>query len=178
MLHIYAMKLRKLAKNAGPCEKNAGTYENAAFRWRSRCIITSLHNDPMATREMAALVWRKRNIFQLSAKIYVTLLQWKCRDYEIMQAPNRQCMQWKCGIFETMRPLHEYADFGWLCVELYDRIIAFFWRDCMCLSTILFSLAVIACHGCSCKVWSNKHSPESVTPPFNIYFSLCVSPCI
>ena len=27
---------------------------------------------------MAALVWSKRNIFQLSAKIYVTFSQWKC----------------------------------------------------------------------------------------------------
>ena len=35
-------------------------------------------------------------------------------------------MGWKCGIFEKMRPPHEYADFGWLCVELCNRIIVFF----------------------------------------------------
>ena len=95
------------------------------MRWKLR---------DLAKNAGTALVWSKRNIFQLSAKIYVTFLQRKCGDYEIMQAPhilrgNLQFMWWECGIFEKMRPLHEYADFGWLCVELCDRIITFFRRD-------------------------------------------------
>ena len=62
---------------------------------------------PWQQGKMAALVWSKHNIFQLSAKMYVTFLQHKCKDYEIMQAPhilhgNRQFMQRKCGVFETM----------------------------------------------------------------------------
>ena len=36
----------------------------------------------------------------------------------------------KCGAFEKIRPQHKYADFGSLCIELCDRIIEFFWRDC------------------------------------------------
>ena len=42
----------------------------------------------MGENNGALLVWSKRNIFQLSAKIYVTFLQRKYRDYEIMLAPH------------------------------------------------------------------------------------------
>ena len=137
MRHIYAMKLRELAKIAG-------TY--AAFRRRSRRVITSLHNVPMATGEIAALVWSYLKNFQLSAKLYVTFLQRKCRDYEIMQAlhilrRNLQFMLWKCGIFEKMRPPHEYADFGWLCVELCDCIITFSLRDWL----VIFRFLCVFC---------------------------------
>ena len=60
---------------------------------------------PWQQEKMAALLWSKRKTFQLSAKIYVTFLQRKCGDYEIMQAlhilrRNRQFMWWKCGVFE------------------------------------------------------------------------------
>ena len=58
---------------------------------------------------MAAHVWSKRNIFQLSAEIYVTFLQWKYEDHEVMQAPhilhgNQQFMRRKCRVFEKMQP--------------------------------------------------------------------------
>jgi hypothetical protein len=104
---------------AGTCEKMQELAKNAAFRWHSRRVLTSLDNVPMATGEMAAFVWSKRNIFNTFCwKLYVTFLQRKCGDYEIMQAPrilrgNLQFMRCKCGIFEKMRPPHEYADFGW-----------------------------------------------------------------
>ena len=44
----------------------------ASFRWCSRRVITSLQTFPWQQGKMAALVWSKQNIFQLSAKIYVT----------------------------------------------------------------------------------------------------------
>ena len=116
------------------CGRHRGFIAVCSFSMTLRRLISSLHNVPMATGEMAALVLSKRNIFQLSAEIYVTFLQRKCGDYEIMQAPhilrgNWQFMQRKCAAFEKMQPPHKYADFGWLCIELYDRIIRFFWRD-------------------------------------------------
>ena len=69
---------------------------------------------PWQQGEMAALVWSKRNIL-----IYVTFLQQKCRDYEIMQAPrilrgNLQFMLWKCGIFEKYAAPSYSWEFGWL----------------------------------------------------------------
>ena len=125
-MQFYAMKLWELPKIAGTCGKMRDPAKNAAFRWRWRRAITSLHN--------VLLLWCKRNFFKLSDKIYVIFLQQKCGDYEIMKAlhilfENRQFMRWKYSIFERMRPPHEYADIGWLCIELCDRIIPFFWRD-------------------------------------------------
>ena len=101
---------------------------------------------------MAILVWSKRNIFQLSAKIYVTYLYRKCGDYEIMQAPhishilrrNRRFMGRNGGVFEKMRPPHQCVDLSWLCVDLCDRIIAFFWRDWL-RNTCHYRQSLISC---------------------------------
>ena len=69
---------------------------------------------------------------------FITFLrQQEDRIEEIMQAlhisrilcGNLRFMQRKCGVFEKMQPPHKCAEIGWLCVELCDRIIAFFWRD-------------------------------------------------
>ena len=37
-------------------------------------------------------------------------------------------------IWKNAAPAHKYVYFGWFCIELCDRTIAFFWRDCLSVS--------------------------------------------
>ena len=74
MRHIYAMKLRELVKNARPCEKCS-----FSMTFTSRNYVTSYRGGKwLLLCEVNATFF----------KIYVTLLQRKCGDYEIMQAPH------------------------------------------------------------------------------------------
>ena len=74
--------------------------------------MMSLHNVPKATGGNWLLLCEVNTTFFNFLRRYVTFLQQKCGDYEIMQAlhisfnlcRNLQFMQGKCGIFEKMRP--------------------------------------------------------------------------
>ena len=79
MQHIYAMKWRELSKNARPCFSMTFTSRNYVIyrggKWLLLCEVNATF-----------------------FKIYVTLLQRKCGDYEIMRDPhilrgNREFMQ-------------------------------------------------------------------------------------
>ena len=63
----------------------------------------------MATGEIGCSLCEVNATFFNFLLRFVTVLQQKCGDYEIMQAPhilhgNLQFMQRKCGAFEKMRP--------------------------------------------------------------------------
>ncbi len=98
-----------------------------------RILITSFHNFPKATEGKWLLPC------EVNMQHFSTLwgdicdfffFKRKCENYEITQAlhtlrtmhRNRQFLWQKCNVFEKMRPSHNYAGFGWLCVKSCDRI--------------------------------------------------------
>ena len=79
--------------------------KNAAFQWRSRRVITALHTVPMATGGNGCSRGSKRNVFQHSAKIYVTFFatkMWGLWNHASSPyfALKSAISEWKCGIFE------------------------------------------------------------------------------
>ena len=89
-----------------------------SFWWRSRCVITSLHNVPMATGENGCSCVKQTQHFSTFCWDICDFFATKMRGLWNHASPAYFAQKsWK------------YADFGWLCIELCDRIIAFFWRD-------------------------------------------------
>ena len=93
-----------------------------AFWWCSRHVIASLHNIPMATGENGCFCVKQTQHFSTFCWDICDFSATKMWGLWYHASGNRQFMRGKLGVFEKLRPLHKYAAFGWLCIELCDRI--------------------------------------------------------